>query len=298
MADAYKLDKKVPRVFQPLGALAFDDRNLSWHVAKQTVSIGTLHGRLKIPFAAGDRQLALLAVHQGESDLLFHRGCWYLIATCNVEEPVPLDVDEFLGVDLGIANIAADSDGALYGGSAVKGVRLRQRRLRKKLQKNGTTSAKRRLKKLAGKEQRFATHTNHVIAKQIVATAQGTGRGISVEDLTGIRERVIVRHGQRVVLHSWAFLQLKMFLLYKAALAGVRVVQVDPRNSSRECSQCSYIDQRNRSSQSKFSCRRCGFTAHADLNAAVNLRERGRASVNTPNAAATLPSADPQSPRL
>jgi len=283
VADAYKLDKKIQRVFRPLGSVAFDDRNLTWYVEKQTVSIGTLNGRIKIAFAAGDRQLQLLASRQGESDLIFHRGKWFLTATCNIEEPEPGDVDDFLGVDLGIANIAADSDGTLYSGSAVKSVRHRQRRLRTKLQKKVTTSANRRLKKLAGKEQRFATHTNHVISKQIVATAKGTGRGISVEDLSGIRERVKVRHGQRVVLHNWAFLQLKILVLYKAALAGVAVVQVDPRNSSRECSRCGHIDKLNRPSQSKFSCRCCGFAAHADLHAACVIA--GRAAVNRPNAA-------------
>jgi putative transposase len=122
-------------------------------------------------------------------------------------------VKESLGVDLGIANIAADSDGRKYSGSEVKSVRHRQRRLRTKLQRRGTTSANRRLKKLAGKEQRFVTHSNHVVSKQIVATAKGTGRGISVEELTGFREQVKVRHGQRVVLHSWTFRQLKMFLI-------------------------------------------------------------------------------------
>jgi IS605 OrfB family transposase len=213
-----------------------------------------------------------------------------------VEHPEPGDVDEFLGVDLGIANIAADSDGKKYSGSEMKSVRHRQRRLRTKLQKKHTTSANRRLKKLAGKEERFARHTNHVISKQIVTTAKGTGRGIAVEELTGIRERVKVRHGQRVVLHSWAFLQLKTFVLYKAALAGVLVVQVDPRNSSRECSQCGHIDKANRPSQSKFSCQRCGHAAHADLNAACVIA--GRGAVSRPNAAVGFKPTDPQSYRL
>ena len=296
VADAYKLDKSTKRAFRPTGSIAYDDRILTWHVDKMTVSIRSDSGRLKIPFAAGDKQIALLRNRQGESDLILYKGAFYLAATCNVEQPTPAQVKDFLGVDLGIANIAADSDGARYSGSEVKSVRHRQRRLRKKLQKKHTTSANRRLKKLAGKEHRFATHTNHVISKQIVATAKGTGRGISVEQLTGIRGRVKVRHGQRVVLHSWAFLQLKMFLLYKAALAGVALVQVDPRNSSRECSACGNIDKLNRSSQSRFSCRACGFTVHADLNAARVLA--GRAVVNPPYAAVGFQPTDPQSYRL
>jgi IS605 OrfB family transposase len=288
VVDAYKLDKKVQRTFRKYGAFPYDDRLLSWDLGAQTVSIWTTDGRKRLAYECGDRQTTLLASRQGESDLLYHRGKFYLAATCNVETPEPSDVDDFLGVDLGVNNIATDSDGKRYSGSEVKSVRHRQRRLRRKLQKLGTTSANRRLKKLAGKEQRFARHVNHVISKQIVADAKGTKRGIAVEQLTGIRGRIRVRREQRAVLHSWAFLQLKLFLIYKALLAGVPLMQVDPRNSSRECSKCGHIDKANRPSQSKFFCRSCGFTAHADVNAATNLRARGRAVVNRPNAAVGL----------
>jgi putative transposase len=90
-------------------------------------------------------------------------------------------------VDFGIVNIATDSDGQSYSGSQIRSVRHRHRRLRRKLQKKQTRAAKRRLKKLSGKEQRFATHTNHVIAKQIVALAKRTQRAIALEELQGIR---------------------------------------------------------------------------------------------------------------
>lgn len=196
VADAYKLDKKTKRRFKPLGSIPFDDRNLTWHVDKQAVSLCTLHGRIKVAFAAGERQLVLLANRQGESDLLFHRGDWFLTATCNVEEPQTEDADDFLGVDFGIANIASDSDGRYYSGKAVKAIRYRHRRLRTKLQKKKTKAARRRLRKLAGKESRFASDLNHCISKQIVAAAKGTGRGIALEDLSGILDRVKVRHGQ------------------------------------------------------------------------------------------------------
>jgi len=140
------------------------------------------------------------------------------------------------------------------------------------------------LKKLAGKEQRFARHTNHIISKQIVAEAKRTGRGLAIEELTNIRDRVKARRPQRAVLHSWAFAQLRAFLTYKAALAAVLLVAVDPRNSSRECSICGHTERANRQTQDRFRCQACGFTAHADINAAANLRERGRAAVNLPRA--------------
>jgi len=268
VADAYKLDHHTRRSFQPLNAIAYDDRILRWHLAEGRVSLTCLEGRLRVGFAAGERQFALLAHQQGESDLILRKGVFYLAATCNVQEPAPTDVDDFLGVDFGIANIAADSDRKHYSGSEIKSVRHRQRRLRRKLQAKHTTSANRRLRKLAGKEERFATHTNHVISKQLVASAKGTGRGLAIEELVGIRQRVKVGRKQRAVLHSWAFSQLRLFLEYKAKLVGVPLVLVDPRNSSRQCSCCHHISKSNRPNQSTFRCISCGHQDHADTNAA------------------------------
>jgi len=275
VADAYKLDKKTKRVFHSTGAISFDDRILKWHIDKRLVNIWTTSGRLKIPYVGGERQLALLRSRQGESDLLFQNGTFYLAATCNVEEPDPSDVTEFLGVDLGIAQIASDSDGQQYSGSKLKSIRHRQRRMRTALQKRQTKSAKRRLKKLAGKEARFSADTNHCISKQIVEKAKRTERGIKIENLVGIRDRIRARKPQRTVLHSWAFAQLSVFLGYKAVLAGVPLIVVDPKNTSRECAECGHIDKRNRPNQSTFRCLACGHTDHADINAARVISGRG-----------------------
>ena len=160
VGDAYKLDKKRKRAFRPHAAIAYDDRILSFARPKSEVSIWTLDGRQAIPFVCGERQRRMLETRQGESDLLYHRGEWYLLVTCEVEDPDPEDVDDVLGVDLGVTNIATDSDGTIYSGSTVKNVRYRHRRLRNKLQKKRTLSAKRRLRRLVGKKpasQRMST---------------------------------------------------------------------------------------------------------------------------------------------
>lgn len=289
VADAYKLDRKVRRTFRPHGSIAYDSRILSWKLSGQTVSIWTVAGRQTIPFAAGEHHLSLLASMQGEADLVYRRGQYYLYQTCEVDEPPTDEVDEFLGVDLGVVNIAADSDGATYSGRTVNNVRHRHRRLRAKLQRKGTKSARRRLRKLSGKEKRFATHTNHTISKRIVATAQDTGRGIALEDLSGIRDRVTVRRSQRATLHSWSFHQLRQFIDYKARRAGVPVVAIDPRNTSRTCPACGGVDKRNRPNQATFSCIQCGFSGPADYIAAGNIASR--AVVSLPNVSDAPPSA-------
>jgi putative transposase len=79
---------------------------------------------------------------------------------------------------------------------------------------------------------------------------------------------------------SWAFYQLRAFVEYKAKLAGVSIVAVDPRNTSRTCNECGHCEKGNRKTQAEFECLSCGHTALADLNAARNIR--ARAAVNPP----------------
>ena len=271
VADSYKLDKKRKRGFKPHGAIAYDARILKWKLSSFSVSIWTLSGRQEMLYTTGPRQLEWLKFQKGESDLVYSGGEFYLLAVCEVPEPTPEDVEGYLGVDLGITELATDSLGTSYSGAQVKQVRRKHRRLRKSLQKCGTKSAKRKLKKLSGREARFGKNTNHVVSKAIVATAKHNRLGISLENLKGITKRVRVRKAQRGDLTSWAFFELKSFLEYKCRLEGIPLVEVDPRNTSRTCSRCGHCDKGNRKTQAEFVCKACGYADNADKNAAVNL---------------------------
>lgn len=274
VCDSYKIDKKTKRTFKPTGSIAFDARILSWKLDTNFVSIWTMDGREKIPFVCTERAKELLSGKRGESDLLLMKGNFYLFTSCEVEEPTPDDTDDVIGIDMGIVNIATDSDGAIFSSRAVNNVRFRHRRLRAKLQAKQTKSAKRKLRSLSGKEMRFAKDTNHVISKAIVQKAKDTARSIAIEELGGIRDRTQFRKAQRTQLHSWSFAQLRAFLEYKAKLIGVRVIPVDPRNTSRTCICCGHIDKANRKSQALFLCVDCGYSAHADTVASINIRRR------------------------
>ncbi|MGW2564157.1 RNA-guided endonuclease InsQ/TnpB family protein [Streptomyces sp. NPDC001514] len=269
-----------PVTFRPEAAQPYDDRCLSWQYDAQTVSIWTTAGRIKnVRFACSPDALKTLQQHRkGESDLIERDGVFYLIAVCDVPEAEQYEPDGFIGVDLGIVNIATTSTGYQAGGRGLNRHRKRQLDLRRKLQKKGTKSAKRRLKARACKEQRHAKNTNHIIAKTIVTEAERTSAGISLEELKGIRQRVRLRKPQRVALHSWAFAQLGDFIVYKAKRAGVPVVFVDPAYTSQQCSECGHIDKKNRASQALFTCRNCGVVAHADRNASRNIARKGEAA--------------------
>ena len=274
VADAYKLDKRTRRAFRPLGAIAYDDRILRWYANE--VSIWTVEGRQRIPYVCDERTRTLLEHRRGESDLVLRGGKWYLLATVEVEEPPPGTPEDWLGVDLGIANLATDSDGEIHTSEGVEKSRKRYERIRSKLQSAGTKSAKRHLKRLSGRERRFKKDTNHVLSKRIVNKAKESDRGISLEDLQGIRQRVgkRLRKSQRGRHGKWAFGELRAFIEYKARLAGVPLACVDPAYTSQTCNECGHCEKANRRSQSEFVCKGCGHVAHADINAALNVRSR------------------------
>jgi putative transposase len=282
VADAYKIDTDTRRQFRPHSAQPFDDRIFRF-LSDDQLSIWTLGGRQKIAYVCGDHQRRLLAHRRGEVDLMFVRGNWYLAVVCDFDDPDLIETTDVLGVDFGIVNIATDSDGKPYTGEAIEAVRVKLGRRRGGLQSRGTKAAKRKLKRMSGRQRRFQTHSNHCISKALVTEAKRSGRAISLEDLKGIRDRVkATGASQRARLHNWAFSQLRTFVTYKARMLGVPILFVDPRNTSRTCPACGCIDKRNRPNQATFSCVSCGHAGPADFIAARNIRSRARASVTVP----------------
>ena len=225
-----------------------------------------------------------LPLYPEEGRLLYREGSFYIHQAVEVAEPEPYEPKDFLGCDLGIKSILVDSEGENYSGGYLNGIRKRIAKLRARLQSKGTKSAKRLLKKWSIWEKRFARDINHQIAKRVVAKAKGRLLALVLENLRGIREKIKVRKAHRRQHHSWAFFQLRFFIEYKARLAGVPIILVDPRNTSRTCPACGHISPRNRSVQAVFCCEVCGFGGPADFIAAVNIR---RARGDEPNSSPT-----------
>jgi len=286
VADAYATHKANGRepvqiAFRKHAAQPYDDRIISFK-ADDMVSIWTTEGRVRIKSVMGKHQRDMLVFRKGEVDLMFVRGNFYLACTCDIDDPKLIDALEALGVDLGITNIATDSDGKRHTGEAIEKVRANLHRRRSGLQKRGTKAAKRLLKKLSGKQARFQKHVNHCVSKELVDTAERTGRAIGLEDLTHIRKRVTARRGGRARLNNWAFGQLRAFVEYKAKRAGIPVLFVNPAYTSKGCPCCGTIDNKNRPNQATFSCVGCGHEGHADEIAARNIKLRAEAALCNP----------------
>jgi putative transposase len=224
--EAYKRDKSIKPTFDLNGAVIYDQRILSWK-GLDTVSLLTVHGRIKAPVKICDYHAPRLDRIRGQADLIFRNKEFYLCVIVEVPEPVLIVPTNVLGVDLGIKNIAVDSTGETFSG--------------KKIDK---TRAK-------------------------------------LDNLKGIRERTTVQTKvQRHRHSSWSFDQLRQFIGYKAAIAGVPVAYIDPAYTSQECPICHHISRSNRPTRDEFCCICCGFSDPADIVAARNIA--ARASVNMP----------------
>jgi len=277
--EAYKRDKSIKPEFRPDGAIVYDQRILTWK-GLEYVSLITLEGRQLIPVRLGDYQKVRLDRIRGQADLIINKGVFYLCVVVEVPKASPYDPVDVLGVDLGVKNLAVDSDGEIHSSECIRESRHRSDSLKGRLQSVGTKSAKKHLKKLSGRLARFAKDVNHQISKNLITKAKVTSSLISLEDLEGVSKRTTVRKSQRRDHHSWSFNQLRQFVAYKAAVAGVPLVLINPAYTSQECPICHCISGSNRPKRDDFCCICCGFSGPADNVAATNIA--ARVAVNLP----------------
>ena len=125
VAGAYKRDKSKQVSFRPLASVPYDRHLLRfWDLT--TVSLTTLEGRVKMAMVMGDHQAEQFGNVKLFAELVRRKdGKWFLMACVETDDLPPLDPDDFLGVDLGIENLATDSDGELHSGDNVEAVRVR-----------------------------------------------------------------------------------------------------------------------------------------------------------------------------
>jgi IS605 OrfB family transposase len=279
VADAYKLDKKTKRTFKPLGSIAYDSRIMTYK-PDNVVSLWCIGGRQKIDFVCHNPDY--IPYIKGEADLVYKKGKFYLFQTVDVPEEDIEDVEEFIGCDFGLTDLVVTSDGVKHSADGLNKYREHRQKVRSSIQSKGTRSSRKLLKRLSGKEKTHASIINHTIAKSIVNSAKEQGKGIAIEDLTGIRFTSKKRNKKFCTkLGKWNFSMLRQYIEYKALLNGVKCIAVPPAYTSQTCSTCNHIGKRT---NKVFKCTNTNCkvdTIDADFNAAQNISLLG-ASVNMP----------------
>lgn len=279
-------DSAIPALCFKRASVHFDHR--TYTLKGEAVSLNTLQGRMVVPMILGDHQRQIL--HSGrprpkEAELVFRLDGWFFNLVVESDEAETVASGPVMGVDVGENTLAASSTGRIWGGEALRHRRDQHLALRRRLQSNGSQSARQTLGQVSGRERRRVRHINHETSKGIVAEACKIGAAkIVMEDLTHIRERIRAGRRVRTRLHRWAFRQLQSFVEYKARAVGIAVEYVNPAFTSQTCSLCRQLGRRLKH---RFECS-CGFRAHADLNASRNLAWIGATAV-TPRAAVDTP---------
>jgi len=263
--------------FKKTSAVVYDERVISFD--KETISIWTTEGRIKhIPVVIHNKKL--FKYRKGQTDLKYENGNWYLLCCVEIPEEEKIQPLGCIGVDLGVKNIAATSEGDIYSGNEIEKKRKQYFSHRQRLQKRGTRSAIRRIKTIGRKESRFRKDVNHQISKRLVEKAKGTNCALVLEELKGINSRTTVRKSSRNERLSWSFYQLRSFIEYKSEEKGVEVIIVPSPYTSQTCSECGHCEKKNRKNQSSFICLSCGFAANADYNASLNIKTLGLQSIS------------------
>jgi putative transposase len=264
----------ISSTFKPT-SITIDDHLFRYIEAKEEATLSAVGGRIRVKLAIGEYQRKRLKgwkVGAGTISQDQRTGQFYANICVNITEPAASG-NKPLGVDLGIKRIATLSTGRMFSGRKLNRIRERYARTKANLQKKGTKGCKRALKRLSGREGRFQRDVNHVISKTVVATAKANDQFLCLEDLKGIKQR-LHKQGKRSrrMLGRWAFYQLRTFLSYKSAEAGVRLDLVNPAYTSKTCPKCG---ERGHRLKLKFKCLSCGFAGDADIVGAINIAARG-----------------------
>jgi len=279
-----KKDQKATCPQSKQSSIRYDAKSYNVWFDRNEISILTVDGRKHFPISVPEYFKQYLNWRRSSAELFIKDNKVFLHIVFSKDIADPELTGKVVGIDRGIKKIAVTSENQFFDGSHIKKVSKRYEKLRGALQSCGSKSAKRHLRKISKKENRFRTDANHAITKRIVETLE-PGAVIVLEKLTGIRQNARLRKKQRKELHKWNFYQFEQFLTYKAEARGMKVEHVDARYTSQKCSSCGYISRSNRQSQAVFNCKHCGFSLNADINASRNIRQNYLDAIGYPSSA-------------
>lgn len=258
--------------------------NRDYSLVQGVFSVNTLDGRIKTPFdiKGMEQYFDKDKFKFGTARLVCSKRKYYLHipVTSEVDDCEVSEICNVVGIDRGINFLAVsyDSKGksSFFDGRKIKHKRVHYKELRTELQKRGTASARRRLKKIGNRENRWMNDVNHCVSKALV-TNNPSKTLFVLEDLTGIRDATEkVRRKDRYISVSWSYYDLEQKLKYKAQRNSCLVINVDPRYTSQCCPKCGHIEKSNRDKKLHcFCCKNCGYRSNDDRIGAMNLFNLG-----------------------
>ena len=260
------------------------NRDYSFVDDGQVLSINTLGKRTKCTFEGEHFAEYLDGSYQlGTAKLVELNGLWYLHipVTKAVEDFQKENARHVVGIDRGLRflTVSYDEQGKteFVSGKKIATKRHKFKEVRKQLQSKGTKSAKRKLKAISGRENRWMSDVNHQLSKTLVQK-YGKDTLFVLEDLTGVsfEESNLSRTAkQNYDLRSWSFYQLEQFLTYKAHENRSEVLKVSAKYTSQRCPKCGTIRKANRDHHKHLYSCQCGYKSNDDRIGAMNIQLLG-----------------------
>ena len=256
-------------------------RNYSFLDGGRAVSVNTLGRRAKCTCECEHFEEYLDGRWRiGTARLVELKGLWYLHipVTKKVEEFHKEDDSHIVGIDRGLRfpAVSYDENGKtmFFFGKKIATKRRKFQEVRRQLQARGTKSAKRRLKRISGRENRWMSDVNHQISKTLVQR-YGKDTLFVIENLEGISfEKQRSADGNRK-LRSWSFYQLEQFLTYKAHETRSKVLKVSAVYTSQRCPKCGRIRKESRNHRLHLYTCPCGCRSNDDRVGAMNIQHLG-----------------------
>ena len=260
------------------------NRDYSFVDDGQVLSINTLGKRTTCTFE-GEHFAGYLNVSYqlGTAKLVELKGRWYLHipVTKAVEDFQKECVRHVVGIDRGLRFLAVSYDEQgktkFVSGKKIATKRHKFQEVRKQLQAKGTKSAKRKLKAISGRENRWMSDVNHQISKTLVQK-YGKDTLFVLEELAGVsfEESNLSRTAkQNYDLRSWSFYQLEQFLTYKAHENRSEVLKVSAKYTSQRCPKCGIIRKANRDHHKHLYSCQCGYKSNDDRIGVMNIQLLG-----------------------
>lgn len=253
-----------------------------WSFVKNQLSLNTIGSREKISYTAQGFEKYLKQGKLGTAKLVKTQGHYFLHVACTIDNPQfeKGNLKHVVGIDRGLRFLTTtyDEQGttSFVSGKNIVTKRRKYKQLRQQLQSKGTKSAKRRLRAINQRENRWMSDINHQVTKTLV-DKYGAGTVFAIEDLTNVRfaTEKVAKH-KRYEQVSWAFYQFEQFLAYKAELQGSTVVKVDAHYTSQRCPKCAFIAKQARNHAThEYHCEHCGYTSNDDRIGAMNIQLLG-----------------------
>jgi len=208
-----------------------------------------------------------------------NEGDWYASVLHEVEtkDEIPLediedeDVD---GIHFNVSHLITDSDGRIFESlwsaldSEIERVKREQQKLSRK--EYGSNNYKKQKANVQKSYTKLVNKRNDILHKL-------TNWYVERYDYIAVEDIESEKLSQGLVSHikEQAWGRFKEYIAYKASQAGVHIAEVDPAYTSQDCSQCGNRRQKDLSER-QHNCQNCGLSTHRDINAAINIEDRGR----------------------